>query len=226
MAKKNNINSIPAVNPNAVPNSLPHSDVSFGQDRDVLQRLNFLHQAAHYFATASHSLQSTQDARSLEAKEDTIGSKRASGCLSKQIHDQRRERLLIAQPVLHAPISGLSRVMSTNMKAVARKAVVRMDPSVKRSICRSCNLLLVPGHTSVIRLRPSKTHVRRVSTVCLSCQDSRNIPQPPEPLTGADHDESTFHRQPVQARSQPFWTRHEHITFVGTVRVTHSSAPS
>ncbi|EGG03053.1 uncharacterized protein MELLADRAFT_90488 [Melampsora larici-populina 98AG31] len=213
MAKKNN-NTVPAANPNAVPN------------RDVLQRLNYLHQAAHYFATASHTLPSSQDTRRQGAKEDTMGSKRTSERSSKLIHNERRENLLKApiEPVLHAPMSGLSRVMSTSMKAVARKAVVRMDPSVKRSICRSCNLLLLPGHTSVVRLRPSKTHVRRVSIVCLSCKHSRTIPQPPEVLTASDHDEVTSRDGPVQARSQPFWTRDEHVTFIGTVRVAGSSS--
>lgn len=194
----------------------------------MLQRLNYLHQAAHYFATTSHPLPSSQDAQRLDAKRDTIGSKHASGSSSKRTHDQRPQSLLTTpiQPVLHAPMSGLSRVMSTSMKAVARKAVVRMDPSVKRSICRSCNLLLLPGHTSVVRLRPSQTHARRVSTVCLSCKHSRAIPQPPEPLTGAHCDEVTSRGALVQARSQPFWTRDEHVTFVGTVRVAGPSSSS
>lgn len=182
MAKKDHRNLNSAPNPNAVPNRLvvfklssstqslnpPWACISF---RDVIQRLNFLHQAAHYLATASGRSpdQSPWDS----SKNYTRKRSSKVSFPDNDTHSGRatRRRLDPVGAVTHSPMSALSRVMSTSMKAVAKKAVLRMyalaclstwtsadlrclrDPSVKRTICQSCDLLLVPGHTALTRLQ-------------------------------------------------------------------------
>ncbi|XP_059146538.1 ribonuclease P protein subunit p21-like [Physella acuta] len=53
------------------------------------------------------------------------------------------------------------------MRTVAEKHVIRIHPSIKRTFCKSCNIVLVSGHTCRIRLR-SKKETHTVVT-CLLC---------------------------------------------------------
>ncbi|WFC97207.1 hypothetical protein MBRA1_003873 [Malassezia brasiliensis] len=66
--------------------------------------------------------------------------------------------------------------------ALARRAVIRIDPEIKRSVCKRCMHLLLEGltaHTSVLETR----RTRLVSTRCLHCHyvRARNVPYPPPP---------------------------------------------
>lgn len=67
-----------------------------------------------------------------------------------------------------------------DIRLMARKNVLRMDPTVKRTMCRNCNALLVPGLTSKIKILPSASHVHVIRTHCLACNVARTIPCPPE----------------------------------------------
>ncbi|EGC29983.1 hypothetical protein DICPUDRAFT_12115, partial [Dictyostelium purpureum] len=45
----------------------------------------------------------------------------------------------------------LSNFYSRVLKKVSQKQVIQISPSIKRTICKKCSLLLVPGHTSTVR---------------------------------------------------------------------------
>ncbi|KAG0142821.1 hypothetical protein CROQUDRAFT_216589 [Cronartium quercuum f. sp. fusiforme G11] len=179
---KKTTNSTP--NPNSVPN------------KDVLQRLNFLHQASHYLATFTTP--------------NTIPKNQIKTEIIKSLN--------------HAPMSGISRILSNTIKPIAKKAVVRMyvfsypfgslsvfllisfinrDPSVKRSFCKSCSIILIPGQTSKTKIHKSKIHHHSISITCLSCNHKRCIPYQPE----ANQLNSEF-------KQKPFWSRDSHITFI------------
>lgn len=53
------------------------------------------------------------------------------------------------------------------MKSIARKLVIRLDPSIKRVICKSCDSLLIPGVSCTHRLRGRRE--KHVTVTCLSC---------------------------------------------------------
>ncbi|CAL1537403.1 unnamed protein product [Lymnaea stagnalis] len=53
------------------------------------------------------------------------------------------------------------------MRTVAQKHVIRMHPSIKRSFCKSCNIILISGQTCRIRFR-SRSEKHTVVT-CLHC---------------------------------------------------------
>ncbi|XP_074656564.1 ribonuclease P protein subunit p21-like [Tubulanus polymorphus] len=57
------------------------------------------------------------------------------------------------------------------LKTVARKQVLKLDPTIKRKICRRCDVLLLPGVTCCQRTRMKS----RVVT-CTECGDSRRYP--------------------------------------------------
>ncbi|XP_075268259.1 ribonuclease P protein subunit p21-like isoform X1 [Opisthocomus hoazin] len=72
------------------------------RDREALQRLNFLFQAAHWVLP-------------------------------------------------HSP--ALARFYCSTQRGAARRLVLRLDPSVKRAVCRRCCSLLLPGAGGCLRLR-------------------------------------------------------------------------
>ncbi|CAG5129988.1 unnamed protein product [Candidula unifasciata] len=61
----------------------------------------------------------------------------------------------------------MCRYYISTMRMVAEKHVIRIHPKMKRTICKCCNMLLVPGRTSRIRFR-SKSETHTVVT-CLLC---------------------------------------------------------
>ncbi|KAI8928860.1 hypothetical protein BC831DRAFT_446929 [Entophlyctis helioformis] len=63
------------------------------------------------------------------------------------------------------------------MKQVAKRLVVRLDPHVKRTICKRCFTVLVPGVTMTVRT--SDKPVPRVEMTCTCCSRMRSLPVDP-----------------------------------------------
>ncbi|KAI9204899.1 uncharacterized protein BJ171DRAFT_503978 [Polychytrium aggregatum] len=59
------------------------------------------------------------------------------------------------------------------MKRICRKLVVRLDPSVKRQICKQCHAPLIPTLTSDIEL---KKEPLRIVTTCGRCKTTKSLP--------------------------------------------------
>lgn len=78
----------------------------------------------------------------------------------------------------HQPI--LSRAMTRNLDLVGKKAVLKLGPSLKRSICKKCNSLLIPGLTMQIRLenlsRLKSSHNDVLIHKCLNCNEVKRFP--------------------------------------------------
>ncbi|XP_043474214.1 ribonuclease P protein subunit p21 isoform X2 [Leptopilina heterotoma] len=64
--------------------------------------------------------------------------------------------------------------LSSLMVGCAKKAVLRMEPAVKRTICKHCQSPLIPGKTARVRLvsKPAKA----IKWTCLACGENRKIP--------------------------------------------------
>lgn len=144
MAKKSRQDEPP--NPSSVAN------------RDMLQRLNFLYQASSFLQTAAAS--SSQPPTG--SKQGDISQAGASALgRSKQAKDTRKRKRMLSA-------SDISRSYVHDIRQVAQKATIRMyvsvlafrptsehssrDPSVKRTMCRRCDAILIPGVTSRTRI--------------------------------------------------------------------------
>ncbi|KAI9105757.1 ribonuclease P 21kDa subunit [Phlyctochytrium arcticum] len=72
-------------------------------------------------------------------------------------------------------LQSLARYYSHTCRQVERKLVLRSHPKVKRTICKGCELVLVPGITST-----SKTKERGglcvVKNICLECEKCKVFP--------------------------------------------------
>ncbi|KNZ57918.1 hypothetical protein VP01_203g6 [Puccinia sorghi] len=230
------LSEIPIRSPaNASIKSLIHPPAS--GHSEVLQRLNFLHQAAHYLATvtskrspSSESVQSLRsDTKTKESREraQKVNPRKQDGFKKQKTQSRKHTRKANrCQPLPNLPMLGLSRTLSKSMKIISKKAVLRMDPSVKRSICRSCHLLLLPGHTSSTRVIPSSSHQHKVQMTCLACQHQRHIPHPPESITPEKFpttlNQSLDKTTSRQEQPIPFWRQPQHVTFAAQAVVEGS----
>ncbi|KAL5018537.1 hypothetical protein ScPMuIL_004259 [Solemya velum] len=61
----------------------------------------------------------------------------------------------------------LCRLYVHDLKSIAKKSVLRVHFAIKRTICKKCDMLLVPGITAIVRNR-SKREKHTVVT-CLDC---------------------------------------------------------
>ncbi|KAH9892669.1 Rpr2-domain-containing protein [Cubamyces lactineus] len=142
----------------------PAASLNGVANRDIVQRINFLYQASAYLSTISQSLHpSDGDA----AKTDRRKAR------SEKKHKKR--------PNLRHPrnIAELSRSYVGTMRIVGQKTMVRMDPCLKRTLCKGCDAVLIPGATTTVRVHPLPSHGEAVVYTCTNCQTIRRIPAPP-----------------------------------------------
>ena len=64
----------------------------------------------------------------------------------------------------------LARFYMDLVKSVSAKVVMRISPDIKRTICKKCNALLIPGVTATVRLRG-----KRQKHVVMKCMDCRRV---------------------------------------------------
>lgn len=64
------------------------------------------------------------------------------------------------------------------LQSLAQKATLRLDVSIKRSICKICHSFLLPGISCTIRIRPSKPCDLILVRRCTICGGSSRLPCP------------------------------------------------
>ena len=92
--------------------------------KHLYSRLSFLHQAASYLAVAS------DPASTGDSSGSGVVSTSAQAIEGKSGSSHDTTRLL------------------THLRCVSRKSQIRLQPKVKRTICKRCDALLIPGKTS------------------------------------------------------------------------------
>lgn len=129
-----------------VPN--PNSVVN----RDILQRMSFLYQASSYLNSISVPVE--PEATAKEPTETPTGSTTTLG--------KRKSK----------STSDLSRSYAGAIRAIGQKTMVKMyfsldlqdncistnnksyrDPAVKRTLCKGCSTILIPGSTATVRTK-------------------------------------------------------------------------
>ena len=61
----------------------------------------------------------------------------------------------------------LSRFYTFTMKSIRQKLLCKMEPSIKRTICKYCHSVLIPGLTSTVRVKGKRE--RHLVVRCLDC---------------------------------------------------------
>ncbi|GAA5863932.1 hypothetical protein JCM3774_004422 [Rhodotorula dairenensis] len=136
-----------------------------------------------------------------------------------------------------AALAPISDHLAGQMTAVAKKATVRIDPALKRVVCKCCDAALIPGLTSTVRVKPSKAHAHLLVYTCTGCHTQRRIPATPHSeeasTTAPDADQTAKleteagldsaktltkreRREKRQARPPVFFEREDHVVVRGS----------
>ncbi|KAF8527783.1 RNAse P Rpr2/Rpp21/SNM1 subunit domain-containing protein [Gautieria morchelliformis] len=129
-------------------------------NREMFQRLNFLYQASAYLKGIEASASVPSDGTHIN--HTSRDSPRKKGC--------KRRR---------ATLGGLGSSYVQCMRNISSKNVIRIDPNVKRTLCKGCDTVLLPGTTASVRVRGSADKSREVVYTCLACHTPRIIPASP-----------------------------------------------
>lgn len=156
-------------------------------------RVAYLYQAATYFA----GLSSAQDVESEKPYPDERaldqisqdGQRMSSSFTLAHATDGYKENASGATEAARSwPKSGLAikaessaRVMLSHIKGVAKKGQVRVAPSVKHSVCKRCDILLIDGHNSTRRTENQSRGGRKpwaevLVITCRSCGTAKHYP--------------------------------------------------
>ncbi|KAL9956378.1 hypothetical protein ACROYT_G037845 [Oculina patagonica] len=65
----------------------------------------------------------------------------------------------------------MCRFYASTMKTIAQKLVFKLDPSIKRTTCKHCHALLIPGITARVRVRRKRE--KHIVVTCLDCRTVR-----------------------------------------------------
>ncbi|XP_062952450.1 ribonuclease P protein subunit p21 isoform X1 [Cynocephalus volans] len=96
----------------------------------------------------------------------------------------------------------LARFYCHTERTIAKRLVLRQDPSMKRTLCRGCSSLLIPGLTCTQRQRRHRGQCWTVQT-CLTCQRSQRFLNDPEHLLWGDRPEAQLGSQADLKPPQP-----------------------
>ncbi|KAF5385912.1 hypothetical protein D9615_002629 [Tricholomella constricta] len=142
-------------------------------NRDIIQRLNFLYQASVYLNTIPSTTPSTSQMSSGSSNANIISDK-PNG------RKKGKKEMKGANAVKRtATVNDLARTYIATMKTVGQRTTVKIDPAVKRTLCKGCNLTLIPGATASVRVKKSPAHGHIMVYTCTGCNTPRRIPAPP-----------------------------------------------
>ncbi|KIM45502.1 hypothetical protein M413DRAFT_442165 [Hebeloma cylindrosporum] len=145
-------------------------NVNATANRDIAQRLNFLYQASVYLQSIAPSTTSGLHLNKGKQREESPdGNSTTSGSMVKK----HRRKIGKKQTT-----GDLARSYVQSMRVVGQKTTVKIDPSLKRSLCSACSMTLIPGSSASIRVKKSPCHGQIVVYTCLNCKTTKRIPAP------------------------------------------------
>ncbi|XP_029003441.1 ribonuclease P protein subunit p21 [Betta splendens] len=106
----------------------------------------------------------------------------------------------------------LARFYCFTQKTIARRLVLRQDPSVKRTLCKKCCSLLIPGVTATTRQRSKNRKCRFTVMRCTSCGQGKGLLNNPDYCLWVDRPEAQLQHQMQSGpstKSQPEDTKHD-----------------
>ncbi|XP_031567119.1 ribonuclease P protein subunit p21-like [Actinia tenebrosa] len=97
--------------------------------------------------------------------------------------------------------TGLVRFYMNSLTSVAQKNVLRLDPSIKRTVCKKCHSLLVPGVTCKVRTKAKREC--HVVVTCLCCKKvKRFLSREDYALWSEQNSQAAMKMQPVAQPSK------------------------
>lgn len=92
---------------------------------------------------------------------------------NKEINQNRINYLYQLSMTLAEQCPGLSSTYNSILKGICQKNLLKIDPEIKRNICKTCNTMLIPGKTVTCRI--IKKSKGMVKWTCNFCGKSKNF---------------------------------------------------
>ncbi|XP_069507607.1 ribonuclease P protein subunit p21 [Ambystoma mexicanum] len=132
--------------------------------------------------------------------------------MSGQIKDKEAfQRLNFLYQAAHCVLSQnpenieLARFYCHTERTISKRLVLRRDPSVKRTICKRCHSLLLPGITATVRQRRRRNHrPRRTVVRCISCGLVKGFVNDPNYKLWSEQPEARLENQPKKDENTGF----------------------
>uniref|UniRef100_A0A8C6TK27 Uncharacterized protein n=1 Tax=Neogobius melanostomus TaxID=47308 RepID=A0A8C6TK27_9GOBI len=100
----------------------------------------------------------------------------------------------------------LARFYCFTQKTIARRLVLRQDPSVKRTLCKKCYSLLIPGVTATTRQK-----TRFTVTTCLSCGEKKTFLNNPDYVLWSDRPEAQLQEHKQTCKIIETWSNNSDV---------------
>jgi ribonuclease P protein subunit RPR2 len=149
-------------------------------NRHIYTRISYLHQAAQYLSNQQHG-PGTETPKPVPKESDGLQVKGKT--LERTNGGAKADDVAISGPGAHHAVAnlGLSRELGSHILAVSRKGVVKLSTELKKSICRRCNSILVPGQTVESQVENmsrggSKPWADVLVTTCVACGLQKRYP--------------------------------------------------
>ncbi|XP_071813955.1 ribonuclease P protein subunit p21-like [Apostichopus japonicus] len=105
---------------------------------------------------------------------------------------QMAHQVLLSKP----ENKNLARFYISMMKRIATRLVMKLHPSIKRAICKKCDMLLIPGITATVRI---KAHRQKHKVVqCVECGKVKRFVYNPNHILWVDKPEAVYHPQEME----------------------------
>lgn len=145
-------------------------------NRPMYSRISFLYQAATYLAASSLSAETHPDARAPQAQDVAvdIDMNDVDYDTSNNIDTPQKGKPVPA-------VQNMSRRLLSQMRATTLKSQIRISPSIKRTICKYCDTLLIEGQTcsSVVENKSKggkKSWADTLVVKCHTCSREKRFP--------------------------------------------------
>lgn len=146
----------------------------------IRARLDYLHQAAAYFQGKS-TLAEGQNVKVHNNEPTSVAGHVDPEDNGHTVYTQQQV-CSVNQKKTQEPLRNLSRVCVSHLRAVAMKTQIRLPVTLKRSVCKRCDTILIPGvtcsHETNNASRGGKKPWANVLVVrCLTCATEKRFPQ-------------------------------------------------
>ncbi|KAF2810031.1 Rpr2-domain-containing protein [Mytilinidion resinicola] len=149
-------------------------------NKHIHARVSYLYQAASYL-----SLQTPDSGQHKEIKEgiqprgDTPN---ATASSTKIFYESETDHEGQTQHATRkSPQSGLALFLVSQLRSISQKSQVRLSHDLKRSLCKSCNALLVPGRNSTTSIENASRNGKKpwadiLVIECQTCGSKKRFP--------------------------------------------------
>ena len=162
------------------------------QQKHIHSRISYLFQAASYLAETGSKAQKYGQNR--EADDQTLNIHCESSVVSEAPSTQSPNVMSLSQDDREAGTTtaeadsaprfqstGLSRQLFAHLRAVSLKSQIRISPTIKHSVCKRCDQLLVPGSSATTYVENKSRNGKKpwadvLVITCMACKTSKRFP--------------------------------------------------